>query len=130
MNMAGTSKATVAGILDITAGAFALVGAVPLLAFGLGGAVLLGVVPDADANRVAFLPAVIFLPLALLALVTGIVAVAGGIAALNRRRWGLAVVGAVAAVLAFFPVGVAAVVFTILAESEIRTTGETDITAE
>ena len=127
--MNGTSRATVAGILDITAGAFALVGAVPLLALGLGGAALLGTVPDADANRVAFLPAVIFLPLALLAFLTGVVAVAGGIAALNRRRWGLAVVGAVAAVLAFFPVGIAAVVFTILAEPEIRPPGDAGITA-
>ncbi len=118
--MADTSKATVAGILDITAGAFALVGAVPLLVLGLGGAVILGMVPDPDANRVAFLPALVFLPLALIAFLTGMAAVAGGIAALNRRRWGLAVVGAVAAVLAFFPVGIAAVVFTILAEPEFH----------
>jgi len=121
--MEGTSKATVAGILDMTAGVFALVGGVPLLVLAVGGAAVLGSVPDADANRVAILPVVLFLPLAVLAFVTGIVAVVGGIAALNRRRWGLAVVGAVAAVLGFFPIGIAAVVFTILAEPEFRAAG-------
>jgi hypothetical protein len=123
MVMEGTSKATVAGILDMTAGVFALVGGVPLLVLAVGGAAVLGSVPDADANRVAILPVVLFLPLAVLAFVTGIVAVVGGIAALNRRRWGLAVVGAVAAVLGFFPIGIAAVVFTILAEPEFRAAG-------
>jgi hypothetical protein len=119
------NKGTVAGILDITAGVFSLVGCVPLLAIGLGGAAVLGSVPDPDANRVAFLPAVIFLPLAFIAFVTGIAAIAGGVSALNRRRWGMAVVGAVAAVLGFFPIGVLAVIFTILAEPEFRPVRET-----
>ncbi|MGD8440135.1 MAG: hypothetical protein PVG53_06345 [Holophagae bacterium] len=114
------NKGTVAGILDIVAGVFGCVGAVPLLVFGLGGTAVLSAVPDADANRVAFLPLALFVPLAVLGLLTGLVAVVGGVSALNRRRWGLAVAGAVAAVFGFFPVGIAAVIFTILAEPEFR----------
>ena len=61
-----------------------------------------------------------FLPLALLCFVSGVIAIVGGIAAFNRRRWGLAVAGSIAAVFGFFPVGIAAVIFTILAEPEFR----------
>ena len=114
------NKGTVAGILDIVAGVFGFVGAVPLLVLGLGGAAVLTSVPDPDANRVAFLPLALFLPLAVLGLLAGLVAVVGGVSALNRGRWGLAVAGAIAAVFGFFPIGVAAVIFTILAEPEFR----------
>ena len=118
------NKATVAGILDITAGIFGLVGAIPLLVLAFGGATVLGMVPEPEANRLAILPLVLFLPLALLGFVAGIVAIFGGMAALNRRRWGVSVAGALAAVFGFFPGGVAAVVFTILAEPEFRATRE------
>lgn len=115
-----SNKGTVAGILDITAGIFGFVGGIPLLALALGGSILLGTIPEPEANAVAFLPMVIFLPLALLCFLAGIVAIMGGMAALNRRRWGLSVAASIAAVFSFFPLGVFAVVFTILAEPEFR----------
>ena len=119
------NKGTIAGLLDITAGIFGVVGGIPLLVLGLGGAAVLGVVPEPEANRLAMLPIVLFLPLALLGFVAGFVAVLGGIAALNRRRWGLAVAGAIAAIFGFFPIGIAAVIFTVLAEPEFRAARET-----
>ena len=64
---------------------------------------------------------ILFLPLAILCFASGVIAVAGGVAAFNRRRFGLALAGSIAAVFGFFPVGIAAVVFTILAEPEFRT---------
>ena len=115
-----SNKATVAGILDITAGIFGFVGGIPLLVLALGGAAVLGMVPEPEANRLAFLPMALFLPLALLGFVSGFIAIIGGIAALNRRRWGLSVAGAIAAIFGFFPLGIAAVVMTILAEPEFR----------
>ena len=115
-----SNKATIAGILDITAGVFGLVGGVPLLVLAFGGAAVLGMVPEPEANRLAAMPLVLFLPLAFLCFVTGLVAVIGGITALNRRRWGLAVAGSIAAIFGFFPVGIAAVIFTVLAEPEFR----------
>ncbi len=86
-----SNKATVAGILDITAGIFGLVGGIPLLVLALGGAAVLGMVPEPEANRLAFLPMALFLPLALVGFISGFIAVIGGIAAINRRRWGLSV---------------------------------------
>ena len=115
-----SNKATIAGILDITAGIFGFVGGIPLLVLALGGAAVLGMVPEPEANRLAFLPMALFLPLALLGFVSGFIAIIGGIAALNRRRWGLSVAGAIAAIFGFFPLGIAAVVMTILAEPEFR----------
>jgi len=119
-----SNKATVAGILDITAGILGFVGGIPLLVLALGGAALLGTIPEPEANQVAFLPLALFIPLSIFCFVSGLVAIFGGVAALNRRSWGLSVAGAIAAVFGFFPIGVAAVVFTILAEPEFRAARE------
>jgi len=123
-----SNKGTVAGILDITAGVIGCVGAVPLAILAFGGAAVLGMVPEPEANRLAMLPLALFLPLAVFGFVAGLVAIFGGVAAINRRRWGLSVAGAIAAIFGFFPVGIAAVIFTILAEPEFRAAKE--ITAE
>ena len=60
-----TNKGTVAGILDITAGVIGLLGGVQLLVLALGGAAVLGMVPDPEANRLAIIPLALFLPLAI-----------------------------------------------------------------
>ncbi len=118
--MAETSKSTVAGVLDIVAGICGLVGGIPLLVMALVGSGVLAALPEAEVRPLAIIPLAMFLPLAILCFVSGVVAIAGGIAAFNRRRWGLAVAGSIAAVFGFFPVGIAAVIFTILAESEFH----------
>ena len=118
--MAQTSKATVAGVLDIVAGVSGLIGGIPLLVLALVGSGVLGTLPDPELRPLAAIPLALFLPLAILCFLSGFIAIAGGIAAFNRRRWGLAIAGSVAAIFGFFPVGIAAVVFTILAEPEFR----------
>jgi len=118
--MAETSKATVAGVCDIVAGISGLIGGIPLLVLALVGSGVLGTLPDPEIRPLAAIPLALFLPLAMLAFLSGVVAVAGGIAAFKRRRWGLALAGSIAAVFGFFPVGVVAVIFTILAEPEFR----------
>jgi hypothetical protein len=118
--MAETSKATVAGVCDIVAGICGLVGGIPLLVLALVGSGVLAALPEAEVRPLAIIPLALFLPLAILCFVSGVVAIAGGVAAFNRRRWGLALAGSIAAVFGFFPVGIAAVVFTILAEPEFQ----------
>jgi hypothetical protein len=118
--MAQTSKATVAGVLDVVSGISGIVGAIPLLVLAFVGSGLLGTLPPPEVRGLALIPLALFLPLAILCFVSGIIAIAGGIAAFNRRRWGLALAGSIAAVFGFFPVGIAAVVFTIIAEPEFR----------
>lgn len=115
-----TQKATVAGVLDVVAGISGLVGGIPLLVLALVGSGVLGTVADPELRPLAIIPMAMFLPLALLCFVSGVVAIAGGIAAFNRRSWGLALAGSIAAVFGFFPIGIAAVIFTILAEPEFR----------
>ena len=57
---------------------------------------------------------VITVPLAVL----GILALVGGIYALRRKKWGVALAGAVAAALPFSLLGIAALVFTALSREE------------
>lgn len=119
--MAQTSKSTVAGVLDVVAGISGLVGGIPLLILALVGSGVLGSLSEPELKPLAVIPLALFLPLAILCFLGGLLAIAGGIAAFNRRRWGLALAGSIAAVFGFFPLGIAAVVFTILAESEFQT---------
>ena len=121
--MAETSKATVAGVCDIVAGIAGLAGGIPLLVLALVGSGVLAALPEPEVRPLAAIPLAVFLPLAILCFLSGVIAIAGGIAAFGRRRWGLAVAGSIAAVFGFFPVGIAAVVFTILAEPEFRSSG-------
>lgn len=118
--MAETSKATVAGVCDIVAGISGIVGGIPLLVLALVGSGVLAALPEPEVRPLAAIPLALFLPLATLCFVSGVIAIAGGIAAFSRRRWGLAVAGSIAAIFGFFPVGIAAVIFTILAEPEFR----------
>ena len=116
--MAQTSKATVAGVLDIVAGISGVLGGIPLLVIAVVGSGVLGTISDPNVRPLAILPMAVFLPLALFCFLAGVLAIIGGIAAFKSRRWGLAVAGSIAAVFGFFPVGIAAVIFTILAERE------------
>ena len=50
----------------------------------------------------------------------GVLAIIGGIFAIKRRNWGLALAGAIAATLTFFPCGIPAIVFVALAKPEFE----------
>lgn len=108
---------TVAGVLDIIAGVFALVGC---LAISFGGYIV-GSVPEASEFP---LPAVVTLlsTLSFGFLIIGLLAIIGGTFALRKSRWGWALAGSIAATLAFPPLGIPAIVLTVLAERELRQT--------
>jgi hypothetical protein len=88
-----TWKPTVGGFLEIVIG-----GLFPPLAHAPDGFYLLAV------------PFLIF----------GVLELLGGIYAFKRQKWVLALIGSVCASLAFFPVGIPAVIFTILAKGEFE----------
>ncbi len=119
MNEHTTSHATIAGVLDIAAGLMALTGGLVLALLAVLGAGVLAAIPE-DIPPLQFVPLALFGPLALLVLGAAAVCIAGGIAALKRSSWGWALAGAVAALLAFLPLGVVALIFTILAEREFQ----------
>ena len=120
--MEHSSKPTVIGVLNIAAGASGLIGGFVLLLLALVGAGVLGTVLDGEEQAIALIPLAFFLPMALMCLTAGIVAVWGGLAALNRTRWTLVILAGVAATVCFFPLGIAALVLTIMAENEFRGT--------
>ena len=118
-----TWKPTVAGILDIVAGVFGLI-AVILLFVGAGitGGIL--GIPGIEAipRFVPYLLLGIAIPLAVL----GILALVGGIYALQRKGWGWALAGSIAAVFAstpilrFLPIGIVAIIFTAISKDEFE----------
>jgi hypothetical protein len=112
-----TWKATTAGILEIVAGALHLVSGVATVM--LGGAV-------AGGLNIAGLPRIApIVPLPLIGgigiplIILGIIALIGGISALQRKRWGLALAGGICAL---FPLqtllGIPSIVFVALAHDE------------
>jgi hypothetical protein len=53
-----------------------------------------------------------------LAALIGALGIIGGIFALKRRRWGLALAGAIASTLTFFPCGIPAIIFVAMAQPD------------
>ena len=106
---------TVAGVLDILAGVPALIAVLALLFAGA----MLGVVPEEDEVPVEWVQALLVC-IAGLVFAGGVLAVIGGAFALQRRRFGWMLVGAIAAAVCFPPLGVPAIVLTVLAEKEVR----------
>ena len=116
----GTSKSTIAGVLDIIAGLMSLIGSAVLFILGVvgTGALTAAGAHDPEAARLVFVPMALFGPLAFLCLVIGFFAVVGGIAAIRRTRMWLALVGAIAALFSCFPLGIPAIILTVMAEHE------------
>jgi hypothetical protein len=117
--MERTWTPTAAGVLDILAGLSALFGCLTLgllgtLAHGPISHVRHGCAPD----FVAWLPLTFLSLIAFFLFVIGIVAVIGGVFAVQRRHWGWSLIGSIAAVLSFFPLGIPAIILTIMAEKE------------
>jgi uncharacterized membrane protein HdeD (DUF308 family) len=110
---------TVAGILDICAGISAVIGSMPIgfMALGFGGLALPIHSAEAAVSLGSF--AFFFLALAALLIAAGVIAIVGGVHVLQRRSrlWSLA--GAIAAVFSFFPLGIPAVILTVLAEKQL-----------
>ena len=62
--------------------------------------------------------AVFYGALGLFFLLVGILAVIGGIYALKKKYWGLALAGAIAGTVTFFPCGIPAIIFVTLGKPE------------
>jgi hypothetical protein len=110
----------VAGILDIVAGAFGLF---IILIWGLWFAAFFIFIPSGRPDFDGFpmsLMAIIFIPMGIFMLAAGILAIVGGIYALRRKTWGLALAGSIAAFFGSSPLGVAAIIFTALSKNEFE----------
>jgi len=114
-----TWRPTVAGILSIVAGAGGVVvwaliilGAFTfLIASGMSGGMNL---PDLPAKLIPVWLSLLAIPLMLLSILT----IVGGVFALKRKIWGLALAGSIAALFCSTVLGVVAIIFTVLSKDE------------
>ena len=106
--MERTWKPTTAGILSIIAGAIqAIVGIVVRV---IGGSVAgLAAIPGLGS---------IFGAIAIPLIILGIVAIVGGVYALKRRLWGLALAGSICALIGPWLLGLLAIIFVSIGKKE------------
>jgi hypothetical protein len=105
-----TAKPVVAGVFNIVFGAFCLLGVLGLL---IAAAVVTGVTADLGI-AVSALLVIIAVPLA----IVGGLALAGGIVAVQRRLWGLALAGSIATFVSCNVLGIASVVLIAISKDE------------
>jgi hypothetical protein len=111
--MEKTWKPTTAGILSIIAGALGLIGGIIVLV--LGGTIA-GVGLSAAVPRWIMIFGAIAIPIIIL----GIVAIVGGIYALKRRIWGLALAGSICSLICVWFLGIPAIIFAIMGKDEFE----------
>jgi len=112
---------TTAGVLDILAAVGALCGTL-FLAFAAG---ILGWAAEMEEAEVPLVPLqFLFGGIGLFLIVVFVVALVGGIAAIRRSSWGLALAGSIAATLTCVPFGLPALVLTVMAEDQLRARGD------
>ncbi len=108
--MEKTWKPTTAGILSIVAGALSVIIGIIIVVVG-------GTVAGLEAiPRISNIFGVIAIPIIIL----GIVAIVGGIYALRRKIWGLALAGTICALLPWWILGIPAIIFVIMGKNEFN----------
>jgi hypothetical protein len=106
MRRKNAGMSLVSGILSIVAGAGGIVGALVLITVSIGGLTLLD---RYNADVVA----VISTTIALIWLLLGILAIVGGVFALRRKAWPIALAGAIGATFCSGVIGIASLIFII-----------------
>ncbi len=120
-----TWKPTVAGILNIIAGVLSLLGAI---------GVIIGIIVFVSIGSAPFLAymwgdlgdrgigpnflIIILVIAAIFSAVLGIFPLIGGIYALQRKRWGLALAGSIIAIFGSSVLGILATIFTAMSKNE------------
>ena len=114
--MEKTNKPTVAGILAIISGVLGLIWAVSLF---IGFGVTSGALGIPTGYIPGFVPGLV-MGMGILSAIIGILALVGGIHALQRKKWGLALAGSIAAILSTFILGILAILFTAQSKNEFE----------
>ena len=119
-----TWKSTLAGVLTIVAGVLSSIGCLAMIvtvAVVGNSEVFLDSLEDAGFSGDIGLLQTILIIVAIFSAITAILALIGGIFALQRKRWGWALAGSIAAILgSWWPLGVAATVFTAISKDEFK----------
>lgn len=120
-----SNNAKVAGILTIISGAFGVFWSVSTLFLILVTRFLFGVphiyYPFAPHPGLFTLMMIFYSVFTLKFVLVGILGIVGGVFALKKERWGLALAGAIAGAVTFFPCGIAAIIYITMAKPEFST---------
>ncbi len=108
--MEKTWKPTTAGILCIVAGATQAIGGI-----------VVGVI-GGNVGRLASVPGLgsIFGAIAIPLIIIGIVAIVGGVYALKRKLWGLALAGSICSLIGPWLLGILAIIFVSMGKKEFE----------
>jgi hypothetical protein len=120
MNTSNSSYPVVAGVLSIVSGALGVIMSAVLILFAVVFWSAISISTDAPEDFPFFIFQTIYLVWGIGLLILAVLGIIGGIFALQRRYWGLALTGSIAAVLTFLPAGVIAVIFVALAKQEFK----------
>ncbi len=77
-------------------------------------------VPAEDIPFVASLINSILIGLLILSIIHTVFPIAGGVFAIQRRKWGWSLAGSITAILTVFPLGVASTIFVAMARDEFK----------
>jgi hypothetical protein len=117
-----TWKPVTGGILNIIAGVFSLIGfiAVIILIIVIGSSPYIWDSFSGMDPIAAGVVQTVLVIVAIVTLITGILPLIGGIYSLQRKHWGLALAGSIAAIVGTTILGILSVIFIAMAKSEFE----------
>jgi hypothetical protein len=126
------NKSQVGGILAIISGALGVIGSLVMITMIIFMRCIFtspefGVGPEGDeVFTIIFL---VYGIIGFVLLILGVTGIVGGIYAMKRRLWGLALAGAICGIITFLPTGVIGTVFIAQAQKEFSSSNPIDIDA-
>ena len=119
--MERTGKPIAAGILNIITGVLGIVGAIGMF-IGFSFITNIWKISGVEFRFIPFPQFIenVILGLAIPSLIIAILALVGGIFAVQRKQWGLSLAGSIAAILTLFPLGIASTVLTSISKDEFE----------
>jgi hypothetical protein len=115
-----TWKPVAGGILNIVAGVSSLIGfIVVIISIGFIDSPFLWDSLDLDPISAGVVQTVLVI-IAIVTFITGVLPLIGGIYSLQRKRWGLALAGSIAAIIGTTILGILSVIFIAMAKNEFE----------
>ena len=112
-------KGTVGGILAIVASALGMIGSLFFFALPAFIDSMDEFSSEYDSETLGVV-AVVYIVMGVIGLIIGALGIVGGIFAIRRKVWGLALAGAIASSILFYPLGIVAVILISMGYLEFR----------
>jgi peptidoglycan biosynthesis protein MviN/MurJ (putative lipid II flippase) len=123
-------KSRIAGILSIVSGGMGIIGSliwvvgIIIMSFTIRTAGGFGAPyypPQQEmAIRMFSIMMIIYAVFAICLFLVSVLAIVGGIYTMKRKYWGLSLAGSIASIIAFFPCGIASLIFVIMGKEEFQ----------